>query len=91
MKRSKSSPTTAQRLSAHRKVERRASLLVKKADAAHQQYRQAKVAYKAAKKAARSAKVLWHRLRSSARDASRAFDKSAKRLARPKVGPATGN
>lgn len=89
MKRSKSSPTTAQRLAAHRKVERRASLVSKKAEAAHHEYRQAKVAYKAAKKAARAAKVLWHRLRVSAREAQRAVDKSAKRMARPKAeGPA---
>jgi hypothetical protein len=90
MKRTRSEPSMARKLAAHRTLERKASLVMKQAETAHQQYRQAKVEYKAAKKAARSAKALWHRLRASARDAGRALDKSAKRLGRTKESPPAG-
>ena len=90
MKRTKSAPSMARKLATHRTIERKAALVMKQAEVAHQQYRQAKLEYKAAKKAARSAKALWHRLRTSAREAGRALEKSAKRLTRPKATAPAG-
>jgi hypothetical protein len=48
---------SVQKAIAHRKIERKAAALLKLAEAAHQEYRAAKLVYKAAKKAARTAKA----------------------------------
>ena len=70
------------RISAHQKVEQRVMVLVKTADLTHAEHRKAKAAYKVAKKAARSAKLAWHRARVLAREGQSALNKSAKRLAK---------
>ena len=56
--------------------------MVKVAEAAHAEHRKAKAVYKAAKKAARSAKLAWHRARVLAREGQSSVNKSAKRLAK---------
>ena len=47
--------TSVQKAIAHRKIERKAAALTKLAEVAHQEYRAAKLVYKAAKKAAKKA------------------------------------
>lgn len=84
MKVTKTSRALAARISAHQKVEQRLAVLVKVAEATHVEHRKAKAAYKAAKKAARSAKLAWHRARVLAREGQTAFNKSSKRLAKLK-------
>lgn len=90
MKRPTTSPIPTRKLEAHRSLERKALVLAKKNEAAHQLHRQAKAAYKEAKKAARLAKAAWHRSRVASREARRAVEKSAKRLHRAKGSGAAG-
>ena len=82
MKDTKISKALAVRSSAHHKVEQRVAVLVKVAEATHAEHRKAKAAYKAAKKAARTAKLAWHRARVLAREGQSTLSKSAKRLAK---------
>jgi len=82
MKATKLSKNLAAQISAHQKVEQRVVVLVKTAEATHTEHRKAKVAYKAAKKTARSAKMAWHRARILAREGQSMLKKSTKRLAK---------
>jgi len=82
MKATKLSKNLAAQISAHQKVEQRVVVLVKTAEATHTEHRKAKVAYKAAKKTARSAKLAWHRARTLAREGQSMLKKSTKRLAK---------
>jgi exonuclease VII small subunit len=82
MKMTKLSKNLAAQISAHQKVEQRVVVLVKTAEATHTEHRKAKVAYKVAKKTARSAKLAWHRARTLAREGQSMLKKSTKRLAK---------
>ena len=78
----KLSRNLATQISAHQKVEQQVVVLVKTAEATHTEHRKAKLAYKVAKKTARSAKLAWHRARILASEGQSMLKKSTKRLAK---------